>query len=146
MEKINRTIDFLTAGIPDIFAELQENDKIAQLMDELKNGGFIDKNTRIEDFRVLFGIPLREKDSPFIPIRWINNVQLLRFFLYSIFPHENIVGYIRFIAARLFVNRYKRMFVLPNSDKGRLNDKDFENLSELINKFKMRSQQWTKND
>lgn len=80
MEKINRTIDFLTAGIPDIFAELQENDKIAQLMDELKNGGFIDKNTRIEDFRVLFGIPLREKDSPFIPIRWINNVQLLRFF------------------------------------------------------------------
>ena len=146
MEDINRTIEFLTGGVPDIFAELQENDKIGKLMNGLKKEGSIDKDTRIEDFRVLFGIPLREKDTPFNPIRWIKSGQLLRYFVYSIFPHENIVGYIRFIVARLFVNRYMKMFVLPNSDKGRLKGADFAVWVELINKFKMGFQQWTRID
>lgn len=148
MEEIYKTIEFLVAGVPDIFAELPENDKITQLMDDLKNGGFIDKNTRIEDFSVLFGIPLKEKNTPFNPIRWIKNGQLLRYFVYNIFPHGSIVVgyYTPFIVDRLFVNKYKKRFILPHSDKGRLKGQDFEMLIELINKFKMRFQQWTKND
>lgn len=140
MEDINRTIEFLTGGVPDIFAELQENDKIGKLMNGLKKEGFIDKNTRLEDFRVLFGIPLREEYTPFIPVRWIGSKILLYFFLKELFPKKCFYQSI-FIVPRLFVNRYNDPCVPPQTSlKKIIYSKGYYELCTLLNNYNKRTE------
>ena len=88
-------------------------------------------DTDIVYFRVLFGVPIHKDNTPFKPVRWMKNTQLLRYFVYSVFPRETIVGYGRFIAARLFVGRNGKSVILPNSDKERLiQSADFGNFDK----------------
>lgn len=81
---------FLTIGLDFDFAMIPPNDKTSILLDELKKHGFISKDTKLEHFRILFGIPLHKKNTPFEPIKWqkINNCYA--------------ISYIRYLQKRLF--------------------------------------------
>lgn len=137
MNEIFKELDFLVSGVSLRCAQFPAHDNVAELLEGLKKGGFVSGDTDIVYFRVLFGVPIHKDNTPFKPVRWMKNTQLLRYFVYSVFPRETIVGYGRFIAARLFVGRNGKSVILPNSDKERLiQSADFGNLEKLINRFK----------
>lgn len=137
MNEIFKELDFLVSGVSLRCAQFPAHDKVAELLEGLKKGGFVSGDTDIVYFRVLFGVPIHKDNTPFKPIKWMKNAQLLRHFVYSVFPRGTIAAYGRFIVARLFANRYGESAILPNSDKERLTQStDFDTLEELINKFK----------
>jgi len=137
MNEIFKELDFLVSGVSLRCAQFPAHDNVAELLEGLKKGGFVSGDTDIVYFRVLFGVPIHKDNTPFKPVRWMKNTQLLRYFVYSVFPRETIVGYGRFIATRLFVGRNGKSVILPNSDKERLiQSADFGNLEKLINRFK----------
>ena len=74
-------IQFLIKGTNFHFAQIPSNDKTAILLARLKEYGFVSVDTRLEHFRVIFGIPLHKSDTPFEPIKWKKNRQLLRYFI-----------------------------------------------------------------
>lgn len=137
MNEIIKELDFLVSGVSLRYAQFPAHDNVAELLEGLKKGGFVACDTDIVYFRVLFGVPIHKDNTPFKPVRWMKNAQLLRYFVYSVFPRDTIATYGCFIVARLFVDRNKKSTILPHSDKERLiQSADFEALEELINKFK----------
>ena len=76
-------VQFLIKGTEFNFAQIPANDKTEILLTELKNYGFISNDTQIEHFRVLFGIPLHKSKTPFRPVKWEKDRQLLRYFIYT---------------------------------------------------------------
>lgn len=130
-------IYFLTKGNDFSFAQLPADDKTAILFEALKEHGFISNDTQIEHFRVLFGIPLHKSKTPFEPIKWKKNQQLLRYFIYTLFPQETLWGTGMFAIRKLFANEYgETLLTLPKSDKKRLETSaSYETLSKLLKKF-----------
>ena len=110
---------FLTIGLDFDFAMIPPNDKTSILLDELKKHGFISKDTKLEHFRILFGIPLHKKNTPFEPIKWQKNKQLLRYFIYSIFTKETIWNS-RYSIINLFADKHGERIRIPESDRNRL--------------------------
>lgn len=129
-------IYFLTKGHNFSFAQLPTNDKTAILFGELKEHGFISNDTQIEHFRVIFGIPLHRSKIPFKPIKWEKNQQLFRFFIYSLFPEETLLGDGLFGVPYLFTNKLGKPLHIPGSDKKRLEQSsDFDALNTILTKF-----------
>ena len=122
----------LTCGMKFKFAKLPNNDCTAVLLNNLKNGGFVAKDTELCHFRVLFGIPLHESETPFKPIRWLKNKQLLKFFATELFD-DNVLREFK----RLFADRYNKPAKFPNRDISRLlYSADYEPLRHIVEKFK----------
>lgn len=141
VNEIIKEVDFLVSGVSLCCAQFPTHDNVAELLEGLKGGGFVSGDTNIVYFRVLFGVPIHKENAPFKPIRWMKNGQLLRYFVYNVFPREAIGVQHYFIVPRLFANKYGEKAHLPQSDKKRLaQSADFGVLEELINKFKMRVQ------
>lgn len=117
------------------FAQLPPNDKTAELLDKLKENGFVAKNTKLAHFRVLFGIPLCFDDRPFMPIKWLKNKQLLRYFIYEIFP-RGLDGFKRGQLAAiltLFADKNGEKITGIKSDAGQLKyNADHEKLKEVL--------------
>lgn len=134
-EYIWRFTDLITTGFNFELAKLPQNDKTAILLSGLKTHRLVSEHTKLEHFRVLFGIPLHKKDAPFNPIKWIGNKLLLRYFIYSIFPHQTIRNNKHAIVS-LFADKHGEQIMLPKSDKKRLEQScDYIALVELIKKF-----------
>lgn len=137
MNEIIKELAFLVSGTSLRCAQFPAHDNMAELLEGLKKGGFVSGDTDIVYFRVLFGVPIHKNHTPFKPVRWMKNAQLLRYFVYSIFPRETIGVQCIFIVARLFANKYGENIMLPNADNDRLKQSaDFEALKGLLNKFK----------
>ena len=129
-------IQFLIKGTNFHFAQIPSNDKTAILLAELKERGFVSKDTKIEHFRVIFGIPLHKSDTPFEPIKWEKNRQLLRYFIYTLFPNETLWGTGTFAVPHLFANKHGEPIRMPQSDKKRLEcSSDYEKLIDLLKCF-----------
>lgn len=130
-----RFMDLITAGCNFEFAKLPANDKTFILLEGLKIHGFVSNTTKIEHFRVLFGIPLHKRDTPFGPIIWKKNKQLLRYFLYAMFP-EKVIKDNKICIVSLFADIHGDKIVLPKSDLTRLKQScDYSTLEDLLNKF-----------
>ncbi len=137
LHRMDIFFDYLTQGIHFDFVKLPANDKTTLLLEGLKEHGFVSEDTKLAHFRVIFGIPLNIKDTPFEPIKWRKNKQLLRYFIYSLFPKETITGKGFFVIRRMFANKYGERMVIPHSDLKRLKQcADHSTLNELLNKFK----------
>lgn len=130
-------IHFLIRGTEFNFAQIPSNDKTAILFAGLKKYGFISDDTRIEHFWVLFGIPLHKSKTPFEPIKWRKNHQLLRYFIYTLFPKETLLGIGMFAIPKLFANEHgEPLSTMPQSDKKRLQQSaDYETLNKLLKEF-----------
>ena len=130
-------MQYLIKGIGFCFAQIPSNDKTAILLEQLKEYGFVSMDTTIEHFRVIFGIPLHKNNTPFKPIKWKKNRQLLRYFVYTLFPKETMWGTGQFAIPHLFANKHgEPIKVIPQSDKKRLEySSDYENLKDLLKKF-----------
>ena len=134
-DNMSRLIQFLTMGVNFSLAELPSNDKTAILLNGLKEHGFVANNTRLEHFRVIFCIPLHKKHLPFEPIKLKKNKQLLRFFIYKLFPKETICINIYSIV-NLFTNTHGELIKLPKSDKKRLEQSsDYQTLTRMLKIF-----------
>ena len=132
---LGNLIHLITTGVPFSVAELPSNDKTATLLNGLKTYDFVSKSTKLEHFRVIFGIYLHKKDAPFKPIIWRKNKQLLRFFIYTLFPRETIWINTHSIL-NLFSNTHGEQITLPESDKRRLEQSsDYPILDDLLKKF-----------
>lgn len=108
--------NYLIQGVRFDFVELPTNDKTAVLLEGLKEHGFVSKDTKLAHFRVIFGIPLSIKDTPFEPIKWRKNGQLFRYFIYSLFPRNTILGCGYAVIHRMFANKYGEYITIPYSD------------------------------
>lgn len=129
-------IQFLIKGTNFHFAQIPSNDKTAILLARLKEYGFVSVDTRLEHFRVIFGIPLHKSDTPFEPIKWKKNRQLLRYFIYTLFPNETLWGTGTFAVPNLFANKHGEPILMPQSDKKRLEcSSDYEKLMNLLKCF-----------
>ena len=129
-------IQFLIKGTNFHFAKIPSNDKTAILLAGLKEYGFVSVDTRLEHFRVIFGIPLHKSDTPFEPIKWKKNKQLLRYFIYTLFPNETLWGAGMFAVPHLFANKHGEPILMPQSDKKRLEcSSDYEKLMNLLKCF-----------
>ena len=129
-------IQFLIKGTNFHFAQIPSNDKTAMLLAELKEHGFVSTDTKIEHFRVIFGIPLHKSDTPFEPIKWKKNRQLLRYFICTLFPNETLWGTGMFAVPHLFANKHGEPMLMPQSDKKRLEcSSDYEKLIDLLKCF-----------
>lgn len=127
----------LTSGTYFSFAKLPDNDRTAVLLNDLKTNGFVAENTKIEHFRVIFGIPLHKSQTPFEPIKWLRNKQLFRFFICNIFPHKFLLEEDGRILPVLFADKYGEPLSIPQSDKKRLKySSGYDSLKELLKKFK----------
>ncbi|KXB46042.1 hypothetical protein HMPREF1870_00960 [Bacteroidales bacterium KA00344] len=117
------------------FAQLPPNDKTAELLDKLKENGFVPKDTKLAHFRVLFGILLCFDDTPFRPIRWLKNKQLLRYFICEIFS-RGLDGFKRGQLAAiltLFADKHGEKITVIKSDAGQLKySADHEKLKEVL--------------
>lgn len=117
-----------------VFAHIPGNSKIGLLLEELKYNGFVSKDTKIEHFKVIFGIPLSEKGTPFEPIKWRKNMQLLRFFIYRLCGYNRQKGKSSII--ELFADKYGESVKLVRSDLKRLEQSaDYQNLVDILNRF-----------
>ena len=135
MEQLSNYIEYLKKGVSLNFAQLPPTDKTACLLEDLKRGGFVSTDTRIEHFRVLFGIPLHFSSTPFEPIKWRKNKQLLRYFLCTLYSKEDTWTISR-ICYRLIADKHGTAGFMPQSDKKRLEQSsDFEILVKLLNRF-----------
>lgn len=130
-------INYLIKGTEFNFAQIPRNDKTAVLLTQLKEYGFISNDTQIEHFRVVFGIPLHKSKTPFVPIKWRKNQQLLRYFIYALFPQEALWGTGMFAIPKLFANEHGELLsTMPQSDKKRLmQSADYETLNKLLKEF-----------
>ena len=130
-------INFLIKGTEFNFAIIPANDKTAILLTELKDQGFISNDTQIEHFRVIFGIPLHKSKTPFEPIKWKKDKQLLRHFIYSLFPQKTLWGTGMFAIPKLFANEHgEPLSTMPQSDKNRLRQSAYyETLNKLLKEF-----------
>lgn len=130
-------IQFLIKGTEFNFAQIPANDKVAILLTELKNYGFISNDTQIEHFRVIFGIPLHKSKTPFEPIKWKKSQLLLRHFIYTLFPQKTLWGTGMFAIPNLFANVHgEPLSTMPRSDQKRLKQSaDYEILNKLLKEF-----------
>lgn len=130
-------INFLIKGTEFNFAIIPANDKTAILLTELKDQGFISNDTQIEHFRVIFGIPLHKSKTPFEPIKWKKDKQLLRHFIYSLFPPKTLWGTGMFAIPKLFANEHgEPLSTMPQSDKNQLRQSAYyETLNKLLKEF-----------
>ena len=129
-------ITSLIQGIEYGFAMMPEHDKTSILLNTLKEHGFISKDTRLEHFRVIFGIPLHTTQTPFEKIKWKKNKQLLRYFVYTIFPENTVWTKGRYLVPLLFADEHGKSISLPKSDKQQLEtSSDFPTLSQLLKNF-----------
>lgn len=128
-------IQHLKKGVDFHFAKLPPNDKTVLLLAGLKENGFVSSDTTIEHFRVIFGIPLHKSNTPFEPIKWRKNKQLLRFFIYSLFPKETLLFHGRAVFM-LFADLHGSHTNIPKADKKRMESSaDYETLKNLLNNF-----------
>ncbi len=129
-------IPHLIKGTDFHFAEIPRCDKTAILLDGLKQNDFISTDTKLEHFRVLFGIPLHKADTPFERIKWRKNKQLLRFFVQELFSQEAIWR-LAFCVSKLFTDKHGECMSMPQSDPKRLRQSsDYAKLVELLKIFK----------
>lgn len=130
-------IQFLIKGTEFNFAQIPANDKTEILLTELKDQGFISNDTQIEHFRVIFGIPLHKSKTPFKPIKWEKNQQLLRYFIYTLFPKETFWSTGSFAIPHLFANkRGEPLSTIPQSDKKRLEQSsEYDTLKIILANF-----------
>lgn len=127
---------FLTSGVSVRYAQFPASNKITALLGGLKEHGFIARDTDIEYFMVLFGIPLHRDKTPFQPIKWRKNRQLLRYFIYSIFPRQTLQCYGFLISPRFFADKHGESIYLPSSDLKRLKtSSEYDLLVDLLKKF-----------
>lgn len=135
LHDIRSYFQLLTKGTDFGFAQLPSNNKIASLLQGLKDEGFVSKDTTIEHFMVIFGIPLHRNNTPFKPIKWRKNKQLLRYFVFSIFHEEMLLGN-GVLLPSFFANKYGEHITLPQSDKTRLKTSaDFDSLHSLLKNY-----------
>lgn len=126
----------LTQGIEYGFATMPLHDKTSVLLNDLKKYGFVSTDTRIEHFRVIFGIPLHKSNTPFEPIKWKKNRQLLRYFICTIFPQNTTWSKGRYLVPLLFADKHGKEISLPQSDIQRLRlSTDFTRLENLLKDF-----------
>lgn len=129
-------IKSLIQGVEYGFAIMPLHDKTSILLNNLKKYGFVSTDTKLEHFRVLFGTPLHKDDTPFEPIKWRKNRQLLRYFVCTIFPKNTFWSKGRYLVALLFADKHGQKISLPQSDKQRLEtSSDFPILSKLLKDF-----------
>lgn len=130
-------IIFLTKGTEFDFAQIPINDKVAILLTELKEHGFVSNDTLIEHFMVIFGIPLHKSKTPFKPIKWGKNQQLLRYFIYTLFSRETFLRTDSLAILHLFANkRGEPLSTIPQSDKKRLEQSsDYDTLKMILTNF-----------
>lgn len=126
---------FLTKGVKFQFAKLPDNDYTAVLLDGLKKGGFVAKDTKLCHFRVLFGIPLQESETPFVPVKWKKNKQLLHYFVKYLFGDK----WYRF--KDLFADKNGNPVIFPHPDKQRLITTDYDLLCELLNNYMLKDKE-----
>lgn len=120
-----------------VFAQIPGNSKIGLLLEELKYNGFVSKDTKIEHFKVIFGIPLRKQEMPFEQIKWCKNMQLLRFFIYRLCGYNRQKGKSSII--ELFANKRGKSVKLVRSDLKRLEGSlDYQKLVDILKKFNSR--------
>ena len=129
-------IQYLIKGTNFCFAQIPSNDKTATLLGQLKEYGFISIDTTIEHFRVIFGIPLHKSNTPFKPIRWEKDRQLLRYFMYTLFPNETLRGMGRYTVPHLFADKHGEPMTMPQSDKKRLEGSPYyDTLNTILTNF-----------
>lgn len=126
---------FLTKGVKFQFAKLPNNDYTAVLLDGLKKGGFVSRDTKLCHFRVLFGMPLHESETPFEPIKWLKNKHLLHYFAKYLFGDK----WYRF--KDLFADRHGDPVKFPHPDKQRLISTDYDMLCELLNNYMLKDKE-----
>lgn len=135
LHDIHSYFQLLTKGTVFNFAQLPSDNKIATLLQGLKDEGFVSKDTKIEHFMVIFGIPLHKRNVPFEPIKWRKNRQLFRYFVFSIFPQEMLWLYNAFFPL-FFADKHGEHITLPQSDKKRLKTSaDFDKLRSLLKNY-----------
>nr|DAQ34877.1 MAG TPA: hypothetical protein [Caudoviricetes sp.] len=135
LHDIRSYFQLLTKGSDFSFAQLPPNNKIATLLQGLKDEGFVSRDTTIEHFMVIFGIPLHKSNAPFEPIKWRKNKQLLRYFAFSIFHEEMLWGNGAFLPP-FFADKHGEHIILPQSDKKRLKaSADFDKLHSLLKNY-----------
>lgn len=128
--KKEKEIDFLIRG--SLLFRLPIDEKMINLYEGLKNEDFIGNETKLEHFCVVLGRYLHQSETPFVKIRWKENMQLFRYFGHSLYG-KDAAYYTQFF----FVNKYGKDFSYPSSDLLRLDsDNKFETLKEIVNKYK----------
>lgn len=128
LQKARVYVDLLlTKGIKFQFARFPLNDYTATLLDGLKKHGFVASGTRLCHFRVLWGIPLQEEETPFEPIIWKKNKQLLLYFVRCLFGGK------WYVFKNLFADRNGNPVTFPHYDKDRLEySPDYPILEKLL--------------
>ena len=87
-------------------------------------------------FRVIFGVPLHKNQTPFEPIKWRKNKQLLRYFVLSLFHRDTVWSKGRYLVPSLFADEHGQNISLPQSDIRRLEaSSDFPILCKLLKDF-----------
>lgn len=125
-----KEMDNLIRG--SLLFRLPIDERMKVFFDELIKGKFIGKETKLEHFCVAFGRYLHQSESPFVKIRWTENMQLFRYFAHNIYG-KDAPFYTRFF----FVNKYGKDFCYPSSDLQRLNsDNRLDSLTEIVKKYK----------
>ena len=135
MEDVFNHFEYLIHGVDLNFIQIPPSDKTAVLLDELKKNDFISNDTRLAHFRVLFGIPLHNTNTPFENIKWRKNKQLLFYFLRCMFPKETEMTLSR-LCFLFFANKHGEKGFLPIFNKKRLEQSsDYEPLCEILKRF-----------
>ena len=129
---INNDIEMLTKGMR---FQLPIDDRERRLYENLMEGGFIGRETRIEDFCLILGRYLSHEELPFCKIRWMKDLQLFRMFLDVITP--NFTTFDRSILAKvLFLNKGKQMNY-PNRIPKRLETRSsYDTLQNILTEYK----------
>lgn len=134
-EKAKAVMNLLKSGLIMPFAECPEPKGVKELFEELKKSDFIGKEAELASFKVTFGIPLPYGNT-FIKTRWLKNRQLFRYFMKGISFPNYVFGNIE---AELFSDKYGKSIYVPDLDSKRLEESsDFEELKQIINRFKTR--------
>lgn len=128
LQKAGVYVDLLlTKGIKYQFAKLPNNDYTAVLLDGLKKHGFVASGTWLCHFRVLWGIPLQEEETPFKPIIWKKNKQLLLYFVRYLFGGK------WYNFKDLFADKNGNPVKFPHYDKDRLEESaDYSILKKIL--------------
>ncbi|MGL5938149.1 MAG: hypothetical protein ACRCY5_05420 [Phocaeicola sp.] len=104
-------------------------------LEDLKNGGFISRDTDPYHFCVLFGIGVPKSKLPFKAIRWLKNKQLQRFFIFSLFECTDASSWdIHDVVAATFSDKKGAPYDMDAyCDKKRLEDSsDYGELCKIL--------------
>ena len=105
--------------------------EIIELMEALKNEGYIGKETRAEDFAILFGRPIGIEEPRFTKIRWMAANYLLYEFVSALTRGEEKQP-IDLLCWLLFTDKTGNVDSYMNANLRRRNGVEFEGAKALL--------------